>query len=165
MSTSSGRRRTCRRASLAAQSRPTTLPRVELSDFTGFSGLHAYVGLAIILLWGVVAGWALVLGFSGTDETPAFWRAVSIAQILLAIQLLFGLGLFIGRGFAAIGAQGWFSTVFHPLYGFVFPFVVLFIAHNEARKEERNPHRVFALAAFVIFALAARGFMVGAGMG
>ena len=124
-----------------------------------------YVGFALISIWAILAGWALALSFMRYPETPTFWRAVSVAQILLVLQLLVGLGLYIGRGFAAIGTQGWFSTLFHPLYGFVFPLVVLFVAHAMARREDRNPHRVFALAAFVIFGLTARAFMVGAGIG
>lgn len=131
----------------------------------GFSGLHAYLGLAIVSVWAVLSGWALALSFTRYEETPGFWRAVSVAQILLGVQLLYGLALFVGRGFATIGADGWFSTIFHPLYGFVFPFIVLFAAHGYARREDRNPHRVFALASFVIFALTVRGFMVGAGIG
>lgn len=131
----------------------------------GFSGLHAYVGWSIIALWAVVSGWAFALSFADYDETPMFWRFVSVAQILLGVQLLFGLALYIGRGFAAIGIRGWFSTLFHPLYGFVFPLVVLFAAHASARKEHRSEHRVFALAALVIFALTARAYMVGVGTG
>jgi hypothetical protein len=136
-----------------------------MESLSGLSGLHAYVGFAIISVWGVVSGWALALSFMRYEETPGFWRAVSLAQVLLGIQLLFGLGLFVGRGFAQIGVEGWFSTIFHPLYGFVFPLVVLFFAHAQARKPERSSHRVFALAAFVIFGLTARAFMVGSGIG
>jgi hypothetical protein len=136
-----------------------------MESVSGFSGLHAWVGLVIVSTWGVVSGWSFALSFTSYDETPGFWRAVSVAQVLLAVQLLFGLGLYFGRGFAPIGVQGWFSTLFHPLYGFVFPLLVLFLAHQQARKHGRNPHRVFALAAFVIFALTARGWMVGAGIG
>lgn len=131
----------------------------------GFSGLHAYVGWGIVSLWAVISGWALALGFLRYDETPTFWRIVSVAQVLLGVQLLFGLALYIGRGFASIGVQGWFSTLFHPLYGFVFPFVVLFGAHALARREDRNEHRVFALGALVIFALTTRAYMVGTGTG
>ena len=131
----------------------------------GFSGLHAYIGLAIVSVWGILAGWGFALSFLSYDDTPGFWRVVSVAQILLGVQLLVGLGLFVGRGFATIGEQGWFSTLFHPLYGFVFPFVVLFAGHAYARRPDRNPHRVFALASLVVFALTARGWMVGAGIG
>lgn len=136
-----------------------------MESLSGFSGLHAYVGFAIISVWAVISGWALAVSFMKYEATPGFWRAVSVAQILLGIQLLFGLSLFVGRGFAQIGVEGWFSTLFHPLYGFVFPLVVLFFAHQQARRPERNAHRIFSLAALVIFGLTARAFMVGIGMG
>ena len=130
-----------------------------------FADVHSYVGFALVSVWAVLAGWSLALSFTRYDETPTFWRAVSVAQVLLGIQLLVGLTLWAVRGFSQIGAQGWFSTAFHPLYGFVFPLLVLLVAHGAARAPERDAHRVFALAAFVIFALAARAFMVGAQMG
>lgn len=136
-----------------------------MDSLTGISGVHAYVGFALVSVWAVLSGWALALSFMRYEQTPTYWRALSVAQIFLGIQLIFGLGLYIGRGFAQIGVEGWFSTLFHPLYGFVFPILVLFVAHAVARKGERNAHRVFSLAAFIVFGLTARAFMVGAGIG
>jgi hypothetical protein len=128
------------------------------------SVIHGYaVGSLVIGAWAIIAGWALALRFTDYDETPTFWKAVSAAQILLGIQLLFGLVLLaIGR---RPGADGWFDTLFHPLYGFVFPIIVLVLAHAQARAGNRNAYATFALAAFVIFALTVRALMVGAGSG
>jgi hypothetical protein len=126
--------------------------------------LHGYVvGSLIMGLWLVLTVWALVLWRMHREEAPTFWRVVSIAQILLAIQLVVGLVL-LGMG-RRPGEPGWFDTLFHPLYGFVFPGVVLVVAHVQARSGARSAYAVFALAAFVIFALTVRSFTVGAGMG
>lgn len=128
------------------------------------AGLHGYVvGILLISVWAALTFWALALWRLNYEETPTFWRVVSIAQILLVVQLVIGAVLFaMGR---TPGEPGWFDTVFHPLYGFVFPVVVLLVAHAQARSGARSAHGVFALAAFVIFALNVRAFMVGAGMG
>ncbi|MPZ72735.1 MAG: hypothetical protein GEU74_05800 [Nitriliruptorales bacterium] len=126
--------------------------------------IHGYVvGYLIMATWGALSLWALGLWRLRREEAPTFWRAVSVAQILLVLQLLVG-GVLLLMGRVA-GAGGWFDAVFHPLYGFVFPVIVLVVAHAHARQGARSPYAVFALAAFVIFALTVRSFTVGAGMG
>ena len=127
------------------------------------AALHGYVvGIALISLWATLTFWALALWRLNYEETPTFWRVVSVAQILLVVQLLIGVVLLVMGG--RPGEPGWFDTLFHPLYGFVFPVVVLLFAHAQARAGARSAHAIFALAAFVIFALNVRAFMVGAGM-
>ena len=125
---------------------------------------HGYVvGYLIMGLWLVLTVWALALWRLRREEAPSFWRVVSVAQILLAIQLLLGL-IMLGMG-GRPGEPGWFDTLFHPLYGFVFPGIVLVVAHAQARSGARSAYAVFSLAAFVIFALTVRSFTVGAGIG
>lgn len=126
--------------------------------------LHGYVvGIAIIGLWAALTLWALVLWRMRRDEAPLFWRVVSVAQILLVVQLLIGAFLLLRGGGPNLGQT--FDVVFHPLYGFVFPVVVLVVAHAQARTGARSAYAVFALGAFVIFALTVRSFTVGAGIG
>lgn len=124
---------------------------------------HTWIGLALISVWAVISGWSFALRLLGYEETPTFWRAVSVAQILLVVQLLIGLVLMLlGR---QPGDGTLFNYVFHPLYGIVFPLVTLFFAHKWAREDRFEPHTVFAVAGLVIFGLTARAFMVGVGMG
>ena len=129
-----------------------------------FARIHGYVvGFTIMGLWAVLSVWALVLWRMRREEAPSFWRAVSVAQVLLVIQLLIGVVLLVqGRG-PNLGET--FDVVFHPLYGFVFPAIVLVVAHAQARAGVRSAYAVFALGAFVILALTVRSFTVGAGIG
>jgi hypothetical protein len=111
---------------------------------------HFWVGFALVSIWAVIAGWS-------------FWRAVSIAQILLAIQLAIGLVLMVLGGRPGDGS--WFIYIFHPLYGIVFPLVTLFFAHKWSREGRFHPHAAFAVAGLVIFGLSSRAMMVGLGIG
>jgi hypothetical protein len=137
---------------------------------------HGYViGLGVIGVWGVIMFWSLALRFTRYDETPTFWRAVSVGQVLLALQFLVGLVLLgwwlIGNGPApgartsAVDGRPVFNGVFHVLYGVGFPLLALGIGHRLARERRYDPHLVFAVVGLVIFGLTARAFMVGAGVG
>lgn len=126
---------------------------MELSD------IHLALGAAIIASWLAVCLWALALRLRGKEESAAFWRAVSFAQVMLGLQLLLGVGLFaMGR---RPGAGGAYTNTFHTLYGFGFPVLVLYFSHKWAREGRRHPFAVFAFAGLVIMALAMRAFMVG----
>ena len=106
-------------------------------------------------LWLVLTLWALVLWRLRREEAPSFWRVVSVAQVLLGVQLVIGLVLLaMGR---RPGEPGWFDTLFHPLYGFIFPGIVLIVAHAQARSGARSAYAVFSWPAIVIFALTVRG--------
>ena len=125
------------------------------------TGIHGYVlGFALIGAWATICGWALALRFLPYEETPMFWRAVSVAQSLLGLQLLLGLVLFaVGR---TPGPQGGGRTVaFHLAYGLVFPLITLVVGHRVARDGKYNAHSVFAVVGLIIFGLTARAFMVG----
>jgi hypothetical protein len=128
--------------------------------------IHGYLlGFAIIGSWAIIGFWSLALRFTRYDETPTFWRAVSVAQLLLALQLIVGLVLFAlgGRPGDDADNAGGLSLLFHVLYGVVFPLIVLVVAHGVAREGRYNPHGVFALVGLVIFGLTARGWGVGIG--
>ena len=124
---------------------------------------HFWVGFALVSIWAVIAGWSLALRLFGYDETPTFWRVVSIAQILLVIQLTIGLVLMVLGGRPGDGS--WLIYIFHPLYGIVFPLVTLLFAHTWSREGRFQPHAAFAVAGLVIFGLSARAMMVGLGLG
>lgn len=125
------------------------------------TAVHGYVlGFVLIGAWATVCGWALALRFTRYAQTPTFWRVVSVAQILLGLQILVGLVLLVlGRrpGPAAGGA----TLAFHLGYGVVFPLITLVVGHRVAREGRYNPHGVFAVVGLVIFGLTARAWMVG----
>jgi hypothetical protein len=130
-------------------------------------GLHAYVlGYAVVGSWAVICFWSLALRLARYEDTPTFWRAVSVAQILLVLQLLAGLVLLVLYALGRAGLPGdgsAFDVSFHLLYGAGFPLIVLFFAHKWAREGRYHPHAVFAVAALVLFGLTARAWQVGAG--
>ncbi|CAN5453690.1 hypothetical protein BH23ACT9_BH23ACT9_08920 [soil metagenome] len=122
------------------------------------AAIHGHViGVTIMGSWVVVMVLALVLRLAAADaEVPWFWRIVSIAQILLGVQLLFGLVLLVIRG--GLPGDDGLSMAFHPLYGFVFPLIVLFYAHRFSRDGRMHRFSAFATAGLVIFALTLRGY-------
>jgi hypothetical protein len=124
--------------------------------------VHQWVGYAIVGSWAVVGGWSLALRFLPYEDTPTFWRAVSVAQILLVLQLAVGLVLLLLGRLPA--GDDWFTNVFHILYGIVFPLVVLFFAHKWSREGRYDPHTAFAVTGLVLFGLTARAWLTGFGM-
>jgi hypothetical protein len=134
--------------------------------------LHGYLlGFAVIGAWAVIMIWSTALWLLGYSDTPVFWRAVSLAQILLAVQLLVGVVMILlwllGRGQApgANSGGGLFNGAFHVLYGIVFPAIALVVGHGIARRGRYNAHMIFAVVGLVIFGLTARAWMLGAGVG
>ncbi|HSJ43645.1 MAG TPA: hypothetical protein VK923_03055 [Euzebyales bacterium] len=124
---------------------------------------HFWMGFALVSVWAIVSGWSFALRMLRYDETPTFWRAVSVAQVLLVVQLVIGLVLLVLGGRPGDGSL--FNYVFHPLYGIVFPLLTLFFAHKWAREGRYHPHVVFGVGGLVIFGLTARAMMVGLGIG
>jgi hypothetical protein len=128
-------------------------------------GLHGYViGYAVIGSWATIAGWALALRFTRYEETPTFWRAVSVAQVLLVLQFFAGMALLTMYTLGAAGLPGdgsAFEVSFHLLYGAGFPLVVLFFAHKWAREGRWDAYTIFFVAGLVIFGLTARAWQVG----
>jgi hypothetical protein len=133
--------------------------------------VHGYMlAFAIIGSWATIMFWSLALRFTKYEETPTFWRAVSVAQVLLGVQLLLGMVLLTRYALAAqfgIGSGGlpgdgsaW-DVTWHMLYGLIFPFVVLFVAHKGAREGRFHPHSAFAVVGLVNFGLTARAWQVG----
>lgn len=121
--------------------------------------IHGYLfGVTVIASWLVIMIVALILRIAKRDGDVAwFWRLVSIAQVLLAIQLLYGTALFLLGGRPGPDT---FTHVFHPLYAFVFPAIVLFYGHKLAREGRIHPLSAFAVVGLVNFGLTARAFIV-----
>lgn len=127
--------------------------------------LHGFVlGFGIIGVWTVIGLWSFGVWIvtrvrrAEVIETPWFWKAVSVAQIALVIQLVIGLALALfGR---RPGDGSLLTLVFHLSYGFLSPLVVLGVAHWAARGGKINPHAAFAVVGLVIFGLTFRAFQV-----
>lgn len=128
---------------------------------------HGYwIGIAVTASWLIICLWGLGLRLLRAGDTPVFWRAVSVAQVLLVIQLLAGAGLLaawlLGATWVGPPADGtWFQGIFHVLYGAVFPLVVLVVGHRLAWQGRLNPHTTFALVGLVNFGLVARALQTG----
>lgn len=130
--------------------------------------VHGYwLGVPVFASWLVVCVWALVLRLARAGETPVFWRAVSVAQVLLALQVLAGLVLLalwaVGVGRPPVPGSA-FQSVFHVLYGAVFPAVVLVVGHRLAREGRADPHTAFAVVGLVNFGLLLRAWDTASGI-
>jgi hypothetical protein len=125
--------------------------------------IHGYlIGLVVIGSWAIVCFWALALRLMKYDETPTFWRAVSVAQILLGVQWLIGLVLLLlGRFPGPPGRDGFGTLLFHLSYAVFSPILVLLIAHLWARDGRWNPHTIFAFTGLIMFGLLFRAYQVG----
>lgn len=116
----------------------------------------------VIGSWVIIGFWALALRFTKYDETPTFWRTVSVAQILLGVQWLVGLVLLLmGRLPGPPGNQGLGTLLFHLSYSVFSPIVVLVFAHWWARAGRWSPHSIFAFTGLVMFGLLFRAYQVG----
>jgi hypothetical protein len=133
------------------------------------TALHGYLlGFAVIGSWAIICFWGLALWILGRfektryEETPTFWRAVSVAQILLAVQRAVGLVLLaLGRRPGPPGLDGGLTLLFHLSYAILSPLVVLIFAHRFASAGRFSPHGIFALVGLVIFGLTVRAWQVG----
>lgn len=122
---------------------------------------HGYLlGFGLPAVWAVICIWALVLRGMKRDDTPVFWRVVSVAQLLLVVQVLAGVVLLVLGGRPGPADDGE-SLAFHIAYGIIFPLIVLIVGHKMARDSKYRPHSVFAVVGLVIFGLTARAWMVG----
>jgi len=120
--------------------------------------IHAFVGFVIVggwlilTLWGGISWWPL-----RREPSRWFWRLLGVLQAILVLQVIIGLTLW---------ARHPLPAFLHPLYGAVFPAIVLVVAHVLARGMDIESERwkVFAVAAFFVFGLTLRALMTGLGL-
>ena len=125
---------------------------------TTICDIHAFVGFVIVGGWFVLLLWGLVSWWPMRHEPNVwFWRLLGVLQGILVLQLLVGLTLWIKNPL---------PTFLHPLYGAVFPAIVLVVAHVLARGVdiESDRWKVFAVASFFVFGLTLRALMTGLGL-
>jgi len=125
---------------------------------TTICDVHAFIGFVIVGGWFALVLWGLVSWWPMRHEPNVwFWRLLGVLQGILVLQLLVGLTLWIKNPL---------PTFLHPLYGAVFPAIVLVVAHVLARGMdiESDRWKVFAVASFFIFGLTLRALMTGLGL-
>jgi hypothetical protein len=119
---------------------------------------HAFIGFVIVGGWFVIFAWGGLFWWPLHREPgPWYWRLLGVLQGILILQLVVGLILWLSNPV---------PTWLHPLYGALFPAIVLVIAHVLARGMdlEKDRYKVFAAAAFFIFGLTLRALMTGLGL-
>jgi len=118
------------------------------------TSIHKVVGFAIVGGWGVLFLWGSVAFIRKREPNPWFWRLIGALQAILIVQLVLGLVLWASHPVPAF---------LHPLYGAVFPAIVLAVAHVLARgmDDEHDRWKVFAVASFFVFGLTLRALMTG----
>ena len=120
------------------------------------SEIHKYIGFAVVAGWAVLMIWGLVAYVAKREPTPWFWRILGVLQAILLLQVVIGSILWLTNPIPAF---------LHPLYGAVFPLLVLVVAHVLARgmDDESDRWKVFAVASFFVFGLTLRALMTGLG--
>jgi hypothetical protein len=120
--------------------------------------VHQLIGFAIVIGWGLLFLWGLAVWILRRDPTLWFWRLLAVLQVLVGVQLAAGLVLL------ATGRH--LPSLLHLGYGAVFPAVVLVVAHVLARslEDDFEAHKIFTVAAFVVFGLTLRALTTGLGL-
>jgi hypothetical protein len=121
------------------------------------ASFHEFIGFLIVGGWAALMLWGLLAWITKHEPNPWFWRLLGVLQGILVLQLVLGLILW---------ATNPIPAFLHPLYGAVFPAIVLVIAHVLARGMDLESDRwkVFAVGAFFIFGLTLRALMTGLGL-
>jgi len=120
--------------------------------------IHAFIGYVIVGGWFVVFAWGGLAWWPFRREpNRSFWVLLGVLQGVLILQLAVGLTLWLSHPV---------PTWLHPLYGAVFPAIILVIANVLARGMdlEKDRYKVFAIASFFVFGLTLRALMTGLGV-
>jgi uncharacterized membrane protein len=120
--------------------------------------VHKVIGFAVVIGWGVLFLWGTVAWAIRRDPTMWFWRLLAALQVLLGIQVVAGIVLL------ATGHK--LPSLLHLGYGVVFPVIALTGAHVLARsmEDDIDAHKIFTVAAFVVFGLTLRALTTGLGL-
>jgi hypothetical protein len=120
--------------------------------------VHKFIGFATVIGWGALFLWGTAVWVLRRDPTRWFWRLLAALQVLLGIQLVAGIVLL------ATGHR--LPSLLHLGYGVVFPLIALLVAHVLARslEDDFDAHKIFSVAAFVVFGLTLRALTTGLGL-
>jgi hypothetical protein len=120
--------------------------------------IHKFIGFAIVIGWGVLFLWGTAWWVRRREPAALFWRLLAVLQVLLGMQLVAGIVLL------ATGHR--LPSLLHLGYGVVFPVIALVAAHTLARslEDDFDAHKIFTVAAFVVFGLTLRALTTGLGL-
>ena len=118
------------------------------------TGLHRVLGTVVVLLFVVIALWAVVLRLGRRDGIPDGLRAVQHwTENLLVLQVVTGLVLLVlGRRVVTGMGDAWL----HYLYGSLFPLIALIAGRLAALRRERHPSLGLAWGSLFAFGLTLR---------
>lgn len=125
-----------------------------------FGDFHRFVGYSIPSGFGLLGLWALYGFIRNRAPCGGFWTLLAALQIVLAVQLVVGGGLFLSGLRPVTSGPEWL----HYAYGALFPAVVLALAHRYAPRLEGIPWAAFGIAGFVCFGLTFRALQTGLGI-
>jgi hypothetical protein len=120
--------------------------------------VHKFVAFAIVIGWGALFLWGTATWVLRREPGALFWRLLALLQVLIGIQLVAGIVLL------ATGRH--LPSLLHLGYGLVFPVIALIAAHVLARslEDDFDAHKIFTVAAFVVFGLTLRALTTGLGL-
>src|ERR1700716_3370673 len=113
---------------------------------------HKYLGESIAAIFLILFVWGTIRWIVNKDPGRYFWGLLGLGQVLLGVQILFGV-ILLATGRAKVGPKAWL----HYAYG-LFPVLVLYAAHRISKKYEGVEWAVFAVASAVIFGLLLRAY-------
>jgi len=115
--------------------------------------MHDRLSMTVMMFWGAVGLWGMVMWFRGSGVTGSIAGALAIGEVLVLVQVLAGVGLY------AMGGRPPTST--HYLYGITVILVLPFAWSYMKDRDQRQALMIYSLLALFIFGLAIRGMTTG----
>jgi hypothetical protein len=121
---------------------------------------HRYLGAAIVVLFGAVFLWGLILLALRRDETPnALWAVQHWTENLLVLQVITGLVMLV-MGRRVVGEP---LIWLHYLYGSIFPLIAIVGGRIAGLRRERREYLGLAWGSFFALGLTLRALQTGCG--
>jgi hypothetical protein len=117
-----------------------------LLDFHESFAWFVIIGNGLAGLWALGAHWFEPL------RTRALWWFVTIAELMIFVQVAMGVGLVAGQGFQA--------PKFHMFYGFV-AIIAVGLIYSYRQQMEKQKYLLYGLGGLFIMGLAIRAMIVG----
>jgi hypothetical protein len=112
---------------------------------------HKYLGESIAAIFLILFVWGTIFWIRNKNPGRYFWGMLGVGQVLLGVQILFGVILL---------AMGRSKAWLHYSYG-LFAVLVLYAAHRISKKFGGVEWAVFAVASAIIFGLLLRAYQTG----
>ncbi len=113
---------------------------------------HKYLGESLAGIFLLLFLWGTLFWIRNRDPGRYFWALLGLGQVLIGIQVLFGVTLLLTHH-----RRPWL----HYSYG-LFPILVLYFAHRLSKTKFKGVEwAVFAVASAFVFGLLLRAYMTG----